>query len=187
MPRKPRFTAAERKVRQAFHAKKWERENKARAIENRRRWNAEHKEQVVGWKTKYRDNNRDRVRQSAREYLARRRTYDDNYRLRSSLRSRIHSALKSKGVRKLTRTELLLGCTIQFLRGYLEARFKPGMSWANYGTWHVDHIRPCAKYDLRDTAQQMVCFNYTNMQPLWGPENILKGAKLPPTHQNELI
>lgn len=190
---KVRAAAAKRRAdpeyrkRHAAYAKQWELDNKERAQAKRNKWNAEHKEQVAGWKTKYRDNNRDRVRKSAREYVGRRRDTDDNFRLRAALRTRIHSALNSKGVRKLSRTELLLGCTIQFLKGYLEARFQPGMSWENYGIWHVDHIMPCDAYDLRDTAQQMACFNYANLQPLWGAENVRKGSKLPPTHQAELI
>lgn len=177
----------ENKNKHAAYAKQWELDNKQKSVTNRKRWESENKDRVTASKTKYRDNNRDRVRKSAREYVGRRRDADDNYRLRSALRSRIHAALNSKGVRKLSRTELLLGCTIQFLRGYLEARFQPGMTWENYGTWHVDHIMPCDAYDLRDTAQQMACFNYKNLQPLWGSENVRKGAKRPLTHQAELL
>ena len=61
---------------------------------------------------------------------------------------------------------------------HLEAQFKPGMTWDNYGLkgWHVDHIRPCASFDLRDPEQQRRCFHYTNLQPLWAEENLKKGS-----------
>lgn len=53
------------------------------------------------------------------------------------------------------------------------------MTWENYGfyTWHIDHIRPCASFDLSDPEQQKICFNYKNMQPLWAHENLSKHAK----------
>jgi hypothetical protein len=51
------------------------------------------------------------------------------------------------------------------------------MTWDNYGEWHVDHIQPCASFDLSDPKQLAECFNWSNLQPLWAKENISKGAK----------
>ena len=45
-----------------------------------------------------------------------------------------------------------------------------------YG-WHIDHIKPCASFDLSDPKQQLKCFNYKNLQPLWAEENIKKSNK----------
>jgi len=69
----------------------------------------------------------------------------------------------------------LVGCSIDFLKQHLENKFKPGMSWKNYGKWHIDHIRPCASFDLRKPAEQKKCFHYSNLQPLWAKENLVKG------------
>ena len=69
----------------------------------------------------------------------------------------------------------LVGCTTKQLAEHLERQFKEGMSWDNYGEWHVDHIRPCASFDLSDEGQQKECFHWRNLQPLWGIENIKKG------------
>ena len=52
------------------------------------------------------------------------------------------------------------------------------MNWENYGVWHIDHIIPCARFDLSDPGQQKICFHYTNLQPMWGEDNLKKGARL---------
>jgi len=68
----------------------------------------------------------------------------------------------------------LIGCDIEFFKGYIQAQFKSGMTWENYGTWNIDRIMPCRNFDLTDPEQQKLCFNYTNCQPLWAEENRLK-------------
>jgi hypothetical protein len=69
---------------------------------------------------------------------------------------------------------LILGCTQAELARHIEKSFQPGMMWSNYGEWHVDHIRPCASFNLAIPSQQAICFHYTNLQALWGPENMSK-------------
>jgi len=70
----------------------------------------------------------------------------------------------------------LIGCSAEELVAHLEAQFTEGMTWENYGEWHVDHVRPCASFDLTDPAQQRQCFHHTNLQPLWAEENLTKGS-----------
>ena len=89
-----------------------------------------------------------------------------------NLRIRINLALK--GNPKLSTTMKLVGCSIERLKQHLEKQFKMGMSWNNYGKWHIDHIRPCASFDLSKPSEQKKCFNYTNLQPLWAEENLKK-------------
>lgn len=106
-----------------------------------------------------------------------RKTYDVDFRLRRSLRSRLYSAIKIG--QKCNKTMELVGCDIQILKKHLESKFKIGMNWDNYGKkgWEVDHIIPCSKFNLNDKEQQLICFNYKNLQPLWVMENILKSNK----------
>ena len=88
-------------------------------------------------------------------------------------------ALKEQNLTKRNTTAVLVGCSIPFLKRYLENKFKKGMNWKNQGRygWHIDHIKPCASFDLSDTKQQLKCFNYKNLQPLWAEENIKKSNK----------
>ena len=111
------------------------------------------------------------------EYRKQRYNSDLNYKIRVNLRSRILAALN--GNSKSASTLELIGCTIEFLKEYLESQFQEGMSWDNYSfdVWHIDHIRPCSSFDLKDPEQQKQCFHYTNLQPLWAFENMSKGAK----------
>jgi len=71
----------------------------------------------------------------------------------------------------------LVGCSMEQLRKHLEEQFAAGMSWENYGKWHMDHIKPCASFDLSREAEQHKCFHYTNLQPLWAKDNLRKSAK----------
>ena len=93
-----------------------------------------------------------------------------------NLYGRLYVVVTSQYNVKAAATLELLGCTPEHLRAYLEAQFEPGMSWENYGRdgWHVDHIRPCASFDLTDPAQQRECFHFANLQPLWAADNLAK-------------
>lgn len=94
-------------------------------------------------------------------------------RLKRRVMSRIWSAMNSQSV-NARGTFSAVGCSIQELRAHIEKQFTPGMTWANYGEWHVDHIRPCASFDLSDPEQFLACFNWSNLQPLWAAENLSK-------------
>jgi hypothetical protein len=100
-------------------------------------------------------------------------------RIARNLRNRMNLALS--GTNKVASTEELLGCSFDVFVEHLQSQFKNGMSWDNRGRtgWHIDHIRPCASFDLSDPDQQRQCFHYTNMQPLWAADNLSKGSKAP--------
>jgi hypothetical protein len=70
-----------------------------------------------------------------------------------------------------------LGCSIAELRLHLESQFQPGMSWNNHGEWHIDHIRPLAKFNLACPLQLERACHFSNLQPLWAKDNIVKGMK----------
>src|SRR6056300_1843 len=124
--------------------------------------------------------NRDKIR----IYIRNKRKTDLNFRLSDKLRKRVRKVLNGKS--KSKKTMDLIGCSVDFLKKHLENQFQPGMSWNNYGNpngdhsecWHIDHILPCASFDLSDPKQQQKCFHYSNLQPLWAEDNMSKGAKI---------
>jgi hypothetical protein len=73
-----------------------------------------------------------------------------------------------------------LGCSIEQLKQYLESKFLLGMTWDNWTTdgWHIDHIKPLASFDLTDKKQFLEACHYTNLQPLWATDNIIKSDKI---------
>ena len=85
--------------------------------------------------------------------------------------------MRNNGVKSASTMELV-SCSIDKLKQHLESKFTDGMNWDNYGEWHVDHIKPCASFDLSDPDQQRQCFHYTNLQPLWEKDNLKKGSSL---------
>lgn len=72
-----------------------------------------------------------------------------------------------------------LGYTTTQLRAHLERQFTPGMSWANKGEWHIDHIVPVASFEITslDSPEFKACFGMHNLRPMWGTENLKKGKR----------
>lgn len=106
---------------------------------------------------------------------------DPKFKLRKVLCARLHDALKRNS--KSASTLELLGTTVEHLRQHLEAQFLPGMNWKNHGRgndkWVVDHMMPCASFDLTQEDHQRQCFHWTNLQPLWDPDNREKSDEVP--------
>lgn len=135
-----------------------------------------------------------RRRQCTAEHRARRaerkrHLYRSNpaFRMECIARSRVHTALRAQRAKKCSRTSELLGCTPEVARRWLEERFEPGMSWANAGEWHVDHIIPVAAFNLRDPEEARMAFHYTNTQPMWGKENMAKKANFDPVDKQRYM
>ena len=89
-----------------------------------------------------------------------------------TLRSRLYNALKRKSAEKCSSTMELIGCSVNFLKKYIEDQFEDGMTWENHGLWHIDHRKPCSSFNLTKEQQQKECFHYTNLQPLWAKDNL---------------
>ena len=111
------------------------------------------------------------------KYQAKRRKSDPLFRAKANLRTRINDAYKGSFWTKNSRNQKVMGCDYKTAFSHLESLFKDGMSWDNYGEWHIDHIIPlCSATTVEEL--EALC-HYTNLQPLWAEENILKGGKMP--------
>ena len=99
-----------------------------------------------------------------------------NFRVASNLRARLRGALKNQS--KVGSHIEYLGCSVEEVKKHLQAKFQPGMTWENYGEWHIDHIYPLSKFNLSDINQLRVACNYSNLQPLWAADNLKKSNKV---------
>lgn len=131
-----------------------------------------------GYAKAYRDKTKDNPEVKKRASLA-----TQNYRrnnplekLKHLLRARLKTALK--GNFKTGSAVRDLGCTIEFLKLWLEAQFQHGMTWENHGNrkgqWSIDHIYPLSKVNLNNREDVLRVCNYQNLQPLWYIDNIKK-------------
>jgi len=105
---------------------------------------------------------------------------DPSYKFVRLLRSRVGKAVKAQYASKAFKTMDVIGCSMQTLFVHLEKQFLPGMGWDNYGRegWHIDHIIPCAAFDLSKPAQQKKCFHFSNLRPAWARHNHAKASKI---------
>jgi hypothetical protein len=167
-----------------MYNKEYYSKNRKRIIKNQLKYYNKHKKQqklyyqenrerIRKYQTKYKKMNRNKIR----KYQDYRLKNNINIKLAEYLRHRIYDILKIRKTPKSSTTMKLVGCSIEQLKYHLESRFKPGMTWKNYGKWHIDHIRPCASFNLNKPSEQKKCFHYTNLQPLWAKENLKKSNK----------
>ena len=164
--------------------KKYHFENKEKRNEYSKNFKKENPEYFKNW---YENNKERRVKLNKEYYqknkkrlykkVKKRRKTDPSFRMLNNLRRRI--LLSLKGNSKSKNTMILLGISnIEFLWSHLERSFKPGMTRENHGKWHIDHIIPCASFDLSKPEEQVKCFHYSNLQALWAHENMSKGNKI---------
>jgi hypothetical protein len=95
--------------------------------------------------------------------------------LKKSLRRRFKKALD--GNKTEGKAVTYLGCTVPELKNYLNSMFQLGMSWDNYGDWHIDHIKPLCSFDLTSEEEIKKACHYTNLRPLWAKDNIEKSKE----------
>jgi hypothetical protein len=126
------------------------------------------KQIVKTWRAK----NPEKTKQYIKDYHKQRRVKDPLYQLQCNMRSMGNRVVKQLSLgKKPACTEKWQGCSAEELKAHLESLFTEGMSWDNYGEWHVDHIRPVSSF----TAEEAMQINhYTNLQPLWAEDNLSK-------------
>lgn len=179
--------SSEEKLRKArirsyrwYHAHKHEIKNKV--LERSARWYRKNRHKIklspeqrrrrLEWQKEWRKKNPER----RRAYELKQRQNIQRV-IKQRLSTRVTAVLRRRNIRKSSKTIELIGCTWRFLKYHIENQFDLGMSWSNRHMWHIDHIRPCASFDLTDKQQQRECFHYSNLRPLWAYENMKKHAK----------
>jgi len=171
----------------------WERtyaKHKQKHFARANRWTSEKRKSDEAFRVRLNEKNRawrlankENLRRFYTERSAVRRKTDVRYRIMNSVRRRVLKALK--GQVKSASISALVGAPLDVVRLHIEAQFKPGMTWENWGRgwngdrqWHLDHRKPLAAFDLTNPDQMALACNFKNLQPLWADENLSKGCNL---------
>lgn len=178
------------KVKSINDAREWNKNNPDRRKNIQRKEYLNNKDKYISRTRKYYTDNFDKVSIKKKAYYEknkssynekvklnhyRRMKEDIDYRLKCNFRCRFNRYLKGKSFKKTSSISQHIGCSPQELRDHLQSLFTDGMTWDNYGKWHVDHIRPLNS--AKDIDEAYSLFHYTNLQPLWAIDNIRKGCK----------
>lgn len=175
----------------------WAQKNPDKSKERGRDWRKKNTAKKREYQLKYNKENADKIRESERKYVL---LHPDKYvkannKKRSTPQGKLshnislhinHSLHSHKGY---YHWENLTGYTTEQLKSHLEKQFKDGMSWSNYGSWHVDHIIPISAFNF-ETARDIDfkrCWDLRNLQPLWAKDNLRKWAKLDKPFQPSLL
>ena len=160
--------------------KKWRDKNKEKLSKKHKLWYENNKNKWNDYIKEYRKNNVDKIRQIKRDYERNRKASDPLYKLISNFRTAIYQVLKESNVEKNGHYFDILGYTPEELINHLEKQFTEGMTWDNYGEFHVDHKLPISSFNIKEIGDEefMRCWCLDNLQPMWGEENIRKSNKV---------
>lgn len=149
----------------------------------------------------YRQNNKEKVRLSKKQYYEENKEYISNWKKnyyesikylpeykekirKNSLnwskknphiiawRNSLRRVLYYFNIKKTQKTIDILEYSPTEFRDNIESKFLEGMSWDNWGEWHLDHIIPVSKFD-KETPLSVVN-SLSNLQPLWATDNLKK-------------
>lgn len=162
--------------------KQWYNSNKERLRVYNKNWKATNKEACKGYSKAWYEANKEvqrvkRLRKGSEwnKYYSNKLKTDELFKLKHNIRNHTKRAFKRIGKNKPTDTLTLLGCSWEEAKAHFESKFVEGMSWANHGEWHIDHIIPIAS---ATTVEEAIKLNHiSNLQPLWALDNLIKGAK----------
>lgn len=161
--------------------RKWFQENSEYRKEYKKKYREQNVEKIKEYTKKYYQENHLKIKQSSKEQ--RKKKYNNNplFRLQVTCRNRICKFLN--GGRKNKKTREIIGCSWLELKIHLENQFEEKgtfndekMCWGNQGKWHVDHRIPLASGKSAEEIYKLC--HWTNLQPLWGIDNLKKGKKL---------
>lgn len=137
---------------------------KSEILEKIKKYHQKNKKNVQKYMKQWYQDNKEKIN----EYNRQKYKNDVTFKLKLNLRNTLKGKIKAQGARKYKSSLKLTGCTIEHLKNHIEKQFLPEMGWENHGEiWEIDHIKPCASFNLIDIDQQKECFHYTNLQPLF--------------------
>jgi hypothetical protein len=166
------------KVCQNKNSTEWRKNNPEKYNDTQKKFISNNPGISYTYTKKWKDKNKNKVKEYHSNYSKEKYNSDILFKLKTNYRNRLKDIFRDYGYNKNNRSVDYLGCDIEFLKTYLESKFTDGMSWTNKGFygWHIDHIIPLSSAKTEEDVIKLC--HYTNLQPLWGKDNMSKGSKL---------
>ena len=160
------------KKRSKYKAAKWRKDNKDKTIRYSIKYKKAHPELIKKWNI----------------ISGVRKRSTPQGKLNNSMSSAIRRSMKP-GIKANRHWESLLNYDARQLRKHIEKLFQPGMTWENYGAWHIDHKIPLTAFNFENPADSdfKKCWALKNLQPMWASDNIRKCNKLARPFQPSLL
>ena len=155
-----------------------------------REWNRNNKKQIAARSKIWRENNKGHRQQAHKEYAEKNKDKIREYKLKweydrtqsdpvfamaRRCRVRMRNFLRARGFSKKASSTQMIGCSWEELMTHLESQFLDGMTWDNRSEWHIDHRIPLAAATTEEEVLKLC--HYTNLQPMWGEDNLSKNDK----------
>lgn len=166
--------------------KQWNNSEKGKAY--MKKYRKENYNKLKSRRQEWVKNNIESQRKKKRDYVRERKKTDLLFKLKATLRNRTQFAFKKLNV-KGKKTITMLGANMDVIKKHIEKQFTSGMNWNNHGKgqdkWNIDHIIPLSS--AKNEEELINLCHYTNLQPLWQPDNSLKSNKIHPVQIKLLI
>jgi hypothetical protein len=86
-------------------------------------------------------------------------------------RNNLTRVLKKSSLQKKKKTIEYLGCDTDSFVKYIGSKMTTDM---NFNNIHLDHIKPVSRFNLNDEEEFKMCCHFTNFQPLFAKDNLIK-------------
>jgi len=165
----------ENKDHKSNYDKKYHEENKERRRKQSREWRQDNPEKKKEINDRWKEENKEWYKKCMRDWKRRKYKEDSHFRMSLLIRAMLQRIKNAQSDNVATRKDLCYGPDELKMR--LEYQFHNGMSWDNYGEWHIDHKIPIQHFLNKGETRPHIINALSNLQPLWATDNIKKGSK----------
>ena len=166
---------------------------------SQKKWRGKNSEYMKRYGKKWREENenyfkkyfhtpehKEYIKKYLKEYMRKYIVRHPKLKLRQNISRSIRYSLNDNKRNK--HWETLVGYTLQDLKKHLEKQFQKGMTWKNYGEWHIDHKIPVSVFNFEkpEDIDFKRCWALKNLQPMWAIDNLRKHDKLEKPFQPSL-
>lgn len=161
------------KIKQKYH------DNKKEYSERSKKYYKENKCKIISKVKDYADKNRDKINERSRRYYKENKN-TEKFKVKAAASNSIRNvmdAIRKDNKDKVKGEKSKVNFDVSEFKTRIESLFVDGMSWGNYGEWHIDHIKPVIAFINEGVFDVNTINSIENLQPLRAKDNLSKGGK----------